>query len=150
MVQPAGDRRFDAVRGLPCQSGEARLDTFTPFGKAAHHDNGDAKARRFFLDATGIADDECGTLDERETREVVDRIDDAQVGHVAEDVRYRLAYVRVEVGREDPIEVRVVGGQSFEQMADACKHSTKIFTAMAGDQHQRPRGGGLYYVGQHR
>ncbi len=61
------------------QSHHARLDALGPLRRIAHDQHRHAQTRRLFLDAAGIRQDQRRTLHQLHEREVIQRLDQAQV-----------------------------------------------------------------------
>ena len=79
-----------------------RLDALGALGLVPHHENRLAQARRFFLQAAAIGEDERGPLDGLHRHVVGERLDEFDARHLAEQRPHDGCHVRARMdGQED-------------------------------------------------
>src|ERR1700722_8534447 len=116
-----------------------RFDGFRAFRHIAHHDDVLSQRGGFFLNATRISKDTGAVLHEPHKRDVIDRGQQVHTGQVAEHFVCRSNDFRVEMHREDEIDIWHLGGEIPNGQKDVSYSLALILSSMRCDEDEPRR-----------
>ena len=135
VVQQAGGIGENGLDVGADQPGRSGGDTFGALRVFAHHEHGLAERRRLFLHAAAVGQHQVAALLQIEERQVVLRLDQVDVRHVADLGRHHAPYVGVGVDGVDDLDV-AARRKPLERGADALDAAVEILTPVPGDEDQ--------------
>src|SRR5690554_179506 len=112
------------------------LNSLRAFGGVAHDQYRFTQGGSFFLDTTGVGEDDMSAIHQVNKRQVIQRLDEVYVVDTLQQTIDRLTYIGVEVDRIKNFNVGVGLGSIYQRLADALEATTEAFPAVAGDKDQ--------------
>ena len=125
--------------GFPACSDElggAGVDAFGSFGNFAHDEHGLAECRCFFLDSSGVCQDQVGAFHEPDHCGIIHRREEMDVVEVAQHCVDGLLYVGVFVDGVEEVNVGVQLCQIPDCQADLPETFTEALASVSGDEDQ--------------
>ena len=117
----------------------AAHEGFGTFGGVAHHQYGFAKARSFFLDATGVGENHGGLLHQIDELQILERLNEEEVGTgeiIAKHLVDGLAHVGIEVHRIDKVHIGILLAEILHRSDHADESFSEVLTTVAGDEDE--------------
>ena len=141
VTQQLGRFSYNALHIGTHQLDRSGCDGFGAFGGVAHDQDRFAQGRRFFLDTTGISDDQAGAIHQVDERQVIQGFDEMDAFLSGKNAFNRLLDVRIEVHGVEDFHIIMSRCNPLESRADLLKTLTEVLPPMTSDQDQTFRGG---------
>ena len=156
IVEEAGGLAHYAIGVRPHKPDGARRHGLRPFGRIAHHQHRLAERRRLLLYAPRVGEDDVGLAHEMYECEIVQGLDELDVGMAAKEPEHGLPHVRVQVYGVYYLHV-LPRSDPGERSAYLLEPRPEVLPPVAGDQQQaaigiavrqrRPRAVGQPWLG---